>query len=208
MAMIYKDKLEDIPLSVEAFENLERRFPDNEHRLESYYQVYLMALKTGNTALATEYKNKLMNAFPESDYAVAVADPNYEYNIRMMDVVQDSIYQATYDRYLESDTAYVRKSFRYVSEKYPLATLMPKFMFLDALSYVQAGDAEGFKNALKALVEKYPNADVTELAGEMLKGVLRGRALVHGGCERYELELTIRFGRGWYVICRGFGPCI
>ena len=65
-----------------------------------------------------------MNAFPESDYAVAVADPNYEYNIRMMDVVQDSIYQATYDRYLESDTAYVRKSFRYVSEKYPLATLM------------------------------------------------------------------------------------
>ena len=56
MAMIYKDKLEDIPLSVEAFENLERRFPDNEHRLESYYQVYLMALKTGNTALATEYR--------------------------------------------------------------------------------------------------------------------------------------------------------
>lgn len=194
MAMIYKDKLEDIPLSVEAFENLERRFPDNEHRLESYYQVYLMALKTGNTVLATEYKNKLMNAFPESDYAVAVADPNYEYNIRMMDVVQDSIYQATYDRYLESDTAYVRKSFRYVSEKYPLATLMPKFMFLDALSYVQAGDAEGFKNALKALVEKYPNADVTELAGEMLKGVLRGRALVQGGVKG--MSWNLRFGLG------------
>ena len=89
MAMIFKVMLEDIPFSVEAFENLERRFPDNEHRLESYYQVYLMALKTGNPVLATEYKNKLMNAFPESDYAVAVADPNYEYNIRMMDVVQD-----------------------------------------------------------------------------------------------------------------------
>lgn len=135
-----------------------------------------------------------MNAFPESDYAVAVADPNYEYNIRMMDVVQDSIYQATYDRYLESDTAYVRKSFRYVSEKYPLATLMPKFMFLDALSYVQAGDAEGFKNALKALVEKYPNADVTELAGEMLKGVLRGRALVQGGVKG--MSWNLRFGLG------------
>lgn len=112
----------------------------------------------------------------------------------MMDVVQDSIYQATYDRYLESDTAYVRKSFRYVSEKYPLATLMPKFMFLDALSYVQAGDAEGFKNALKALVEKYPNADVTELAGEMLKGVLRGRALVQGGVKG--MSWNLRFGLG------------
>ena len=46
MAMIYKDKLEDLPLSIEAFEELERRFPDNSHRLESYYQVYLMALRT------------------------------------------------------------------------------------------------------------------------------------------------------------------
>lgn len=57
---------------------------------------------------------------------------------------------------------------------------MPKFMFLDALTYVQAGDAEGFKTALKALVEKYPTADVTELAGEMLKGILRGRTLMQG----------------------------
>lgn len=194
MAMIYKDKLEDIPLSIEAFENLERRFPDNEHRLESFYQVYLMALRSGNTALAAEYKNKLMNVFPESDYAVAVADPDYEYNIRMMDVVQDSIYETTYHRYLAGDTSSVRKNYRYVGEKYPLATLMPKFMFLDALSYVQAGDAEGFKNALKALVEKYPNADVTELAGEMLKGVLRGRAMVQGGVKG--MTWNLRFGLG------------
>ncbi|WP_165155834.1 cell envelope integrity protein TolA [Parabacteroides sp. ZJ-118] len=194
MAMIYKDKLEDIPLSVEAFENLERRFPDHEHRLESYYQVYLMALRTGDTALADAYKNKLTSAFPESNYAVAIADPDYAYNIGMMDVVQDSIYQATYDRYLASDTAYVRESFRYVSEKYPLATLMPKFMFLDALSYVQAGDVEGFKHALRALVEKYPDADVTELAGEMLKGVLRGRALVRGDVKG--MSWNLRFGLG------------
>lgn len=194
MAMIYKDKLEDIPLSIEAFGELERRFPDNQHRLESYYQVYLMALRSNNTAVATEYKNKLIAAFPESDYAIAIADPNYEYNIRMMDVVQDSIYQATYDRYLKGDTVSVRRNYRQVSEKYPLATLMPKFMFLDALTYVQAGDAEGFKNALKALVEKYPSADVTELAGEMLKGVLRGRTMVQGGITG--MTWNLRFGVG------------
>lgn len=194
MAMIYKDKLEDIPLSVEAFEALERRFPDNGHLLESYYQVYLMALRTKNTVLAAEYKNKLIKAFPESDYAIAIADPDYEYNIRMMDVVQDSIYQATYASYLLEDTSIVRRNYRDVSAKYPLATLLPKFMFLDALTYVQAGDAEGFKNALKALVEKYPSADVTELAGEMLKGVLRGRIVVQGGIKG--MSWNLRFGTG------------
>ena len=193
-AMIYKDKLEDMPLAIEAFETLERRFPDNEHRLESYYQLYLMALRTGNAVLAAEYQNKLMRTFPESDYAVAVADPNYAENIRKMDVVQDSIYESTYDLYLAGDTSAVRRSYAYVSEKYPLATLMPKFMFLDALTYVQAGDAEGFKLALKALIDKYPAADVTELAGEMLKGVLRGRALVQGGVRG--MTWNLRFGVG------------
>lgn len=194
MAMIYKDKLEDLPLSIEGFETLERRFPENTHRLESYYQIYLMALRLQDEALAAAYKTKLIQAFPESDYAVAVADPNYEYNIRMMDRVQDSLYQQTYARYLESDTATVRHSFKLVSEKYPLATLMPKFMFLDALTYVQAGDTEGFKAALRTLIEKYPKADVTELASEMLKGVLRGRALVQGGVRG--MSWNLRFGVG------------
>ena len=194
MAMIYKDKLEDIPLAIEAFEELERRFPQTKYLLESYYQVYLMALRAGNETVATTYKNKLMTAFPESDYTVAISDPNYAYNIRMMDVVQDSIYQQTYSSYLAEDTTAVRRNYRYVSEKYPLADLMPKFMFLDALTYVQAGDTEGFKAALKALVEKYPSADVTELAGEMLKGVLRGRMLVQGGIKG--MTWNLRFGLG------------
>ena len=194
MAMIYKDKLEDLPLSIRAFEDLEKRFPENSHRLESYYQIYLMALRLKDAALAAEYKNKLMEKFPGTDYAVAVADPNYEYNIRMMDVVQDSIYEQTYERYLAGDTSAVRKSYRSVSEKYPLAKLLPKFMFLDALTYVQAGDAEGFKKALKTLLDKYPSEDVSELAGEMLKGVLRGRQLVRGGVRG--MEWNLRFGTG------------
>ncbi len=192
MAMIYKDKLEDFPLSIQAFEDLEKRFPYNTHRLESYYQIYLMALRTQNSLLAEEYKNKLIKDFPGTDYAVAVADPNYEYNIRMMDVVQDSIYEQTYERYLAEDTSAVRKNYREVSEKYPLAKLLPKFMFLDALTYVQAGDADGFKAALKALLDKYPSEDVSELAGEMLKGVLRGRQLMQGGVRG--MAWNLRFG--------------
>ncbi len=192
MAMIYKDKLEDLPLSIAAFEELERRFPDNEHKLESFYQVFLMAKRLGNTALAETYKQKLMATYPESDYAIAVADPNYEYNIRMMDVVQDSLYQETYDRYLAGDVNAVRRNYKEVSEKYPLAKLMPKYMFLDALTYVETMDVEGFKEALRALLEKFPDADVSELAGEMLKGVLRGRALVQGSIRG--MTWNLRFG--------------
>ena len=194
MGMIYKDKLENLPLSIQTFAELEKRFPENSHRLESFYQVYLMALRLKDASLQEEYKNKLIKQFPETDYAVAVADPNYEYNVRMMDVVQDSLYEQTYEQYLAENIPAVRKSYQTVSEKYPLAKLMPKFMFLDALTYVQAGDPDGFKEALKALLEKYPSADVSELAGEMLKGVLRGRQMVQGGIRG--MAWNLRFGAG------------
>lgn len=194
MAKIYKDKLEDLSLAIEGFRNLEKRFPESPHLLESYYQVYLMALRLKDTALAEEYKRKMTEKFPSSDYTVAISDPNFERNIRMMDVVQDSIYEQTYELYLAEDTAAVRRNYRAISEKYPLAELMPKFMFLDALTYVQAGDAEGFKTALRALLDKYPSADVSELAGEMLKGVLRGRQMVQGGVRG--MTWNLRFGTG------------
>jgi hypothetical protein len=110
----------------------------------------------------------------------------------MMDRVQDSLYEETYYRYLEEDTAKVRRNCRAFCGTYPLSVLVPKFMFLHALTWVQAGDAEGFKAALTELVEKYPRADVAELAGEMLKGVLRGRPLMQGSMSR--MTWNLRFG--------------
>ncbi|MDR3252491.1 MAG: hypothetical protein LBT35_02885, partial [Tannerella sp.] len=194
MGFVYKDKLEDVNLSVGTFEELDSRFPDNKYRLEYYYQIYLMALRFKDVALAEKYRDKLLAEFPESDYAIAISDPDYEKNMRIMDSVQDSIYEATYMSYLAEDTATVRSNYLEVSSKYPLATLMPKFMFINALTYVQSGDAERFKEELTALTEKYPDADVTELASEMLKGLLRGRQLMKGSFTT--ITWDIRFGMG------------
>ena len=192
MGMIYKDKLEDKNLSVEAFEELDRRFPRNSFRLDYYYQIYLMALRYKDTALADKYKALMLAEYPVSDYTIAVSDPEYEYNMRMMNSVQDSIYEMTYNLYLAGDTTAVRVIYRDFSAKYPLAMLMPKFMFLNALTYVQAGNPEGFKEELTLLTEKYPEADVTELAIEMLKGLLRGRQLMQSSFST--MAWDFRFG--------------
>jgi tetratricopeptide (TPR) repeat protein len=181
IALIYKDQLEDLHLAVEAFEDLERRFPENEHLRDCYYQVFLLALRLKDSELADRYRAKMQEAFPDDEYTTAIADPNYEQNMRAMDKAQETIYQETYKMYLAGDTAAVRQNYYDVAEKYPLSTLLPKFMFLNALTYVQQGDADGFKTALKELLDKYPQADVSELAGEMLKGLIRGREMIQGG---------------------------
>lgn len=195
MGLIYKNKLEDYPISIETFNKLDTRFPDNEYRLEAYYNMFLMYLKMGDRAMADVYKNKLATTFPQSDYAIAVSDPNFEYNIQMMEHMQDSLYSSTYTAYLNGEINTVRNNYEAAKNKYPLSKLMPKFMFLDALTYVTTGDADKFKEILKDIIEKYPDSDVNQLAGDMLKGLARGRQLAKGSKTRGMLW-NMRLGTG------------
>ena len=194
MGIIYKDKLEDYDLAMETFNDLDSRFPDNEYKLDYYYQMYLMYWKMENTEMAELYKAKIRAEFPDSDLAVAMSDPNYEYNMRMLYVMQDSIYRQTYEYYTDGNPYGIRENFDVVSQKYPQSTLMPKFMFLNALSYAQTNEPDMFKEKLKELLDKYPDADVSVLAGDMMKGLLKGLMLSGDGNLARGGLFHLRFG--------------
>ena len=181
MAVIYKDRLEDSELALETFALLDTRFPDHDNKLMAYYYTYLIYLKEGNTSMAELFKQKIRAEFPNSDYAIAMTDPDYEYNLRMMDVVQDSLYEATYQAYLAGNVDQIRANYELFSTKYSQSKLMPKFMFLNALSYVQTNDAENFKEQLRELISRYPDADVSVLASEVMRGFQRGLILSASG---------------------------
>ena len=181
MAVVYKDRLEDASLALETFETLDTRFPENENKLMAYYHTYLIYLREGNMEMANLYKQKIRSTFPESEYAIAMADPDYERNLKMMDIIPDSLYRDTYDAYLNGNVSTVRENYELITTKYNQSKLVPKFMFLNALSYVQTNDAEAFKEQLKNLIDKYADADVSVLAAEMMKGFQRGLLLSASG---------------------------
>ncbi|MBQ0056663.1 MAG: tetratricopeptide repeat protein [Bacteroidales bacterium] len=181
---IINEKLENLPLAIKTFENMEKRYPESAYRLESYYAIYLMYLRMGDAANAEAYRQKLIQAFPESAYGIAVADPNYIDNLRAMDEGQDSLYIKTYDAYLEGNAEDVHDTYFYVHDKWPLSKLMPKFLFLHALSYVQEGKIDDFRSALEQLTATYPQSDVSPLSSLMIKGIHEGRQVQSGGLTR------------------------
>jgi len=181
MGVILKEMLEDYPLAIETLDTLNLRFPENENKLNAYHHIYLIYWKLDDMAMANLYKDKIRAEFPESELAIAMADPDYEYNQKMMQQTQDSLYRQAYEAYKDGAATEIRSMFANFTKKYTRSPLMPKFMFLDALSYAMTRDADEFKTRLKALIDRYPNEDVSVLAGEMMKGFQRGLLLAQSG---------------------------
>lgn len=193
MGLILKDKLEDFPSSIKTFTSLDTRFPENEFRLETYYNMYLMYMRMGDTNRAEFYKQRIISLFPDSKYAVALSDPNYLDNLRNMDRVQDSLYNETYEAYLDNKSWTVHRNYEYILQHYPLSKLLPKFMFLNALAYVGEKNVTAFKAALKELLEKYPEADVSPLATDMLKGIAQGKQVAASGSNKRGMIWNLKF---------------
>lgn len=190
MGVIINERLENFPLSISTFLNLENRYPETAYRLEFYYAIYLMYMRMNRPDEAETYRRKLMDTFPESAYAVAVSDPHYIETLRNMTARQDSLYMETYRAYMNGESSVVHRNYTFIHEKWPLSALMPKFLFLHALSFIQDGNITAFKEALEQLTALYPESDVSPLASLMVKGVQEGRTVQSGTAPRGLLWTT------------------
>lgn len=175
MGVILKDKLEDFPAAIEEFNTLLKDYPDNVYRLDIYYNMYLMAARSGDQKGMAYWRDKILADFPDSPYGKAMTDPDYFERLKRMHEVEQQMYANAYTDYLENRNAEVHAITKQMEADYPLSAIMPKFVFIDALSYLTEGDYDQFKERLTELLRKWPDTDMTDVAGAMLKGINEGR---------------------------------
>lgn len=181
MGVILKDRLEDFPAARREFDRLDTRYPDNVYRLDVYYNMYLMAVREDDHASAETWRNRILSDFPESPYGLAMRDPAYFDNLRRMHQIQEELYAQTYADYLDNRNAEVHRATEEMQRDFPLSPILPKFVFIDALSYLTEGNAQEFKDRLTHLLQKWPDTDMTDMAGAILRGLEAGRQPHAGG---------------------------
>lgn len=178
--VIYKDKLEDFTLAEKTMDRIRKQFPDYSGMDLVYYHLYLMYSRWGKHDLAQAYKEKLLAEYPYSDYAVTVNDPDYADNALYGKHREDSLYAATYNAYTAGRYRQVHDNDSLSANKYALGAHRPKFMFLNAMSDLQEGNQSQFLDQLKDIVGKYPENEISELAGLIAQGLKEGRLLTSG----------------------------
>ena len=181
MGIILKDKMEDYDAATYEFNQLLERYPDNTYRLDVFYNMYMMFMRNGQIAEAQPYRDSIITQFADSKYGMAMQDPNYLENLKNMNRDQERMYEAAYANYLANNHTAVHDAYTEMMRKYPLSKIMPKFMFIDALSYLTEKNQDKFKETLKDMLQRYPETDITPVASEIVRQLNQGRRLDGGG---------------------------
>ena len=181
MGTILKDKMEDYDAAAFEYKQLLESYPDNTYRLDVFYSLYMMFMRNGQVDDAEPYRDSILVNFPESKYGMAMQDPNYLENLKNMNKDQEQMYEAAYANYLANNHQGVHDAYAEMMRKYPLSKIMPKFMFIDALTYLTERNHDKFKETLKDMLQRYPETDITPVASEIVKQLNQGRRLEGGG---------------------------
>ena len=138
---IYRDRLEDPSLTEETLRALEERFASHPSMLAIHEDEALRALRH---------------------------DEAYIARMQRMLAEQDSLYAATYRAFTKGQYAEVKANKQYAEQEYPQSTLMPRFLFLNAIAVARTEGQEPFMTQLQQLVENYGSTELGTMAKDML----------------------------------------
>ena len=178
--VIFKDKLDNLPLGEKHLRRLTDSFPEYEKNDEAFYHLYLLYSRRNDKARATQFLDKLKTDYPESQWTVLLSDPYYEENARIGVHLEDSLYAATYAAFKADRLDEVKSNTEISASRFPLGDNRDKFIFIGGLSKLNAGDASGCLADMEDMVKKFPKSRLAEMAGMIINGVKAGRKL-HGG---------------------------
>ena len=178
--IIFKDKLDNLRLSEQWLKRLTTTFPDYEKNADAWYHLFLLYSRQRRTAEADHCLAMLKQDFPESQWTALLSDPHFAENQRFGVHIEDSLYAATYEAFKADRHQEVRANTLLSESRFPLGQHRPKFLFIEGLSLLNGNDTKGCIERMRQVVDSYPQSEVSEMAGMILRGVQQGRTLYGG----------------------------
>lgn len=168
LVYIYRDKVQDEALAMEVMQQLENRNATHPDLLDTYYGYYLYALRYDQQDQAAQWRQKIITYYPTSTQAQIVAQPDYFDKLKRMAQEQDSLYAHTYTAYTRAQYDIVKSNTQYAEREYPLSPLMPRFLFLNAISVARTEGQEPFIASLQHIVANHGSSEMGAMAKDML----------------------------------------
>ncbi len=178
--IILKDKLDNLTLSHKMLYRLVSQYPDYEHNDEAWYHLYLIYARQGRWDLANDALEHMKQRHQESQWTILLSDPYYAENQRFGQHIEDSLYTATYEAFKAERYREVETNVQLSAQRFPNGQNRAKFLFIEGLSLLNNQKPDSCVARMKQIVENYPESEVSDMAGQIVKGVQQGRRLQSG----------------------------
>ncbi|MBL7933077.1 MAG: tetratricopeptide repeat protein [Bacteroidia bacterium] len=180
MGSIYKEDLNDTKKTIASFEELNTRFPNNKYTLNTYYILYRIYLDAKNTPKADYYKEKILNEFPDSEFAALIKNPSYAQELSAQKSEVEAFYTEVYEAYAGSEYS---KSFSKSNEgikQFGKSDYLPKFEFIRAMSVAKLRGTDSLEQNLKLIVAKYPSSEVVGMSNDIIAAIQKQKKPMGG----------------------------
>lgn len=178
---IYRDRMRDTAMADATLSELGRRYMGHPSLVDLYYSYYLSAFKADDAAGMQTYRDIILTHFSQTEQARIVSTPGYFDALRHAVVAQDSLYQVTYSAFAQGRFGEVKQNKLVAEERYPLSTLMPRFLFLNAVATARTDGQQAFVASLQDMVQRYPENALSAKAKDMLSMLGQGIESQKGG---------------------------
>lgn len=191
MGVIYKENLLDYQEAINSFEELISRFPypDGVFNDEAMYYLYELYNSTQKPGLAESFKGKLQAQYPESHYTKLLTNPNYIRELEEEEMKVTRLYEGLFEQYQAKDFQAVIAGADDAIEAHPDDPLVPKFMYIKALSAGALLGKEEMKTGLDSLIANYPGTEEGIKASELVAYMYETFPVIKEADEAKEAEV-------------------
>jgi len=174
LGSLYDEKLDKTQKSIEAYEELLRRFPSNKYEAETLYALYTIALDN-NPSKANGYKQQLLKKYPDSKFAQAISNPEALAEMQRGEDDLEIYYDETYLMYENGKYGKAKSRISMADSLFDANALRAKFDLLNALCVGRIDGEDAYKSSLNEVITKHKATEEGQKAKEIL-AFLEGKA--------------------------------
>lgn len=168
MGQIYSNELKDYEKAINSLEQLLSRYPEFKNKLQAYYKLYSIGKEIEDIDLVAKYQRKIINEYPESNYAKALTDPEYFKKVEEESKKVQRIYDQVYSDFQQGRHAAVENVAGKTIEENPEHKLVPQLDYMRTVSAGTFKDTATFIADLEGLIARYPGSEIAQNAGLLI----------------------------------------
>ena len=172
---IYKEQIQNFQKSVETFEELDKRYPENKYLLNTYYLLYRLNSSMQNEERAGYYKMLILSKYPDTEYAKILKNPNYNRDLEAAKSEIEKYYDKTFYAFKKGSYNEAIAMAAAADSLYAKSPIAPKFAMVKALSIGKTGNVAEYESSLNKIIINYPKDPTRAKAQEIGRASCRER---------------------------------